>query len=87
MYCYDGNGNIADEFQLAKWFWNVAEDEPGTEYEYRGEKIDKKQYDSLYRKIIAPMYTRQKCLYGGEVWGTIESVHRDVLLPDARVLG
>ena len=77
LYCYDGEGNITDEFRLAKWFWSVAEDEPGMEYEYRGEKIDKEQYDSLYQKMIAPMYTRQKCFYAGEVWGEIEAVHRE----------
>lgn len=52
LYCYAGSGAITDEFRLAKWFWDVPEDENGTEYEYRGEKIDKEQYDSLYQKIF-----------------------------------
>lgn len=51
---YDGNGQIADSFNLDKEFWNNPDepDGPETVYSYRGEQISKAEYEELMKKIF-----------------------------------
>lgn len=51
---YDGMGNVVDEFNFDKEFWETpdVEDGPNTVYTYRNEQITKEEYDELRMKIL-----------------------------------
>lgn len=51
---YDGDGQVVDEFELNKEFWETPDtpDGPKTVYTYRDEEITKDEYDELYEKML-----------------------------------
>ena len=51
---YDGMGNIVDEFNLHKEYWENPDDPDGsnTIYTYRDEQITKEEYDELRMKFL-----------------------------------
>ena len=51
---YDGDGNIADEFQLAAEYWDSPDDkyDENSDFTYRDAKISMEEYETLLSEIF-----------------------------------
>lgn len=51
---YDGEGNIADEFQLSAEYWDSPDDkyDENSDFTYRDEKVSMKEYEALSKEIF-----------------------------------